>query len=111
MSAPDPGKPVEFRKIPAGDAPAPAPAPATPHVLKGQAERAEDAPHLEYFGEEDVDGFPTPTPRWVAYCPDCGAKLALAEHEACPFFGGPEKDKTGFTVAVHCAKGKTPGPA
>ena len=111
MSIPDRGKPVEFRKVPAGPLPSPTAtgeSPATRHMLRGRAPAGQEPPHVEYFGEEDVDGFPTETPRWVAFCPDCGAKLALEEHQACPFFGGPEVDKTGFVVAVHCDRRKSP---
>ena len=114
MTSPDRGKPVAFRKIPPEPAPAAADVTAsTParHVLRGQPTSGADAPHVEYFGEADVDGFPTETPKWVAFCPDCGAKLALDEHEACPFFGGPEVDKDGFVVAVHCGRKKAPDSA
>lgn len=111
MSNADRGKPVEFRKA-AEAAPAARTPEGTRHVLRGQpAAAGEEVPHVEFFGEEDVDGFPSETPRWVAFCPDCGAKLALKEHEACPFFGGPEKDRNGFVVAVHCGLPKSPPKA
>jgi hypothetical protein len=107
------GKPVQFRRVLREAAAAPAPGPPAPahakHVLRGQVEPGGEAPpHVEYFGEEDVDGFKSDRPRWVAFCPDCGAKLALEEHEACPFFGGPEVDRAGFVVAVHCGLRKAP---
>ena len=111
MSIPDRGKPVEFRKVAAEPSPSPTAAGETPpakHLLQGRAPAGQKPPHVEYFGEADVDGFPSDTPQWVAFCPDCGAKLALDEHEACPFFGGPEVDKDGFVVAVHCGRRKAP---
>jgi hypothetical protein len=64
-------------------------------------------PHVEFFTEESPDGFAEDEPRFVAFCPDCGAKLMLEEHEDCPFFGGSEVDEKGFVIAVHC--GLPPG--
>jgi hypothetical protein len=110
-AGPDRDQPVEFRpeSPPADVSPddrednSPAKRPPRRHVLRGRPYRAGAAPdHVEFFCEEDVDGFKTDEPRWVAFCPDCGAKLALREHEACPFFSGTEKDRKGFVVGVHC---------
>jgi hypothetical protein len=103
--SPDEGKQVEFRREQGNEAVGEGrPAPGK-HVLKGIPLDEEAPPsHVELFSEADVDGFPTETPRWVAFCPDCGSKLALEEHEACPFFGGREVDKSGFTVAVQCGR-------
>jgi hypothetical protein len=59
-------------------------------------------PHVEFFSETNPDGFPDDQPRFVAFCPDCGTKLTLQQHEDCPFFGGSETDRDGFVIAVHC---------
>lgn len=58
--------------------------------------------HLELFSEESVDGFPTDQPTWVAFCPECGTKLPLKDHEACPLFEGREVDEDGAVVALRC---------
>lgn len=97
------GKHVEFRRETGQEQVGEGPQQPAKHILKG-VPRNEGVcpPHVEFFSEESVDGFPTDTPRWVAFCPDCGSKLALEDHEACPFFGGREVDENGFVVAVHC---------
>ncbi len=59
-------------------------------------------PHVEFFTEDSPDGFRDDSPRFVAFCPDCGSKLTLEQHEDCPFFGGRETDRDGIVVAVHC---------
>ncbi len=59
-------------------------------------------PHVEFFTEDSPDGFRDDSPRFVAFCPDCGSKLTLEQHEDCPFFGGRETDGKGLVVAVHC---------
>ena len=58
---------------------------------------------LRVFSEKDVDGFPTDTPEWVTYCPRCGLKLPLAEHETCPNFQGEESAAGGEATGVRCA--------
>ena len=65
---------------------------------------------LRQFAEEDVDGFKSDTPRWVSFCPECGAKLPLAEHESCPNFSNPEKDASGAVTAFRCGCRTTKTP-
>ena len=55
------------------------------------------------FSEEHADGFVEDTPRWVAYCPDCGARLPLAKHEECEYYAGKERDEKGNVIAVRCS--------
>jgi hypothetical protein len=38
----------------------------------------------------------------VAFCPECGTKLPLKDHEACPLFEGREVDEDGAVVALRC---------
>jgi hypothetical protein len=55
-----------------------------------------------FVAEEHADGFPDEEPRWYAYCPDCDAKVPLAEHEECPFYAGCEVDERGALIAFRC---------
>ncbi len=71
-------------------------------IRKLPKDKGVSPPHVEFFAEDDTDGFKGDEPRFVAFCPDCGTKLTLEQHENCPFFGGPEKDSDGFVIAVHC---------
>ena len=112
-------RPVAFRRVePEEGTPAPTDAVSgarsgragNPHRLRSPDPRPGEA-HVETFCEEHVDGFKTDEPTWVAYCPDCGAKLALREHEACPFFSGPAVDDHGFTVGVQCGLTRREPPA
>jgi hypothetical protein len=97
------GKHVEFRRATGSEASPDAAKVREKHVLR-PVPRNEGVcpPHVEFFSEDSVDGFVSDTPQWVAFCPECGSKLALEDHEACPFFGGREVDRNGFVVAVHC---------
>jgi hypothetical protein len=65
---------------------------------------------LRALVEADVDGFPTDAPEWVAYCPRCGMKLPLAEHETCPNFRGEEAGPDGDAAGVRCAYEAAPAP-
>jgi len=56
-----------------------------------------------FLTEEHADGFVSDEPNWIAYCPDCDAKVSLLEHEECPYFGGEEKDEKGNLIAFRCA--------
>ena len=73
------------------------------HVIqKLRKEEGVCPPHVEFFTEDSPDGFKDGEPRFVAFCPDCGTKLTLEQHEDCPFFGGQEKGEDGVVIAVHC---------
>jgi hypothetical protein len=58
---------------------------------------------FKHFAEEHPDGFADETPRWVAYCPDCGARLPLQKHEECAYYAGEERDEKGNVMAVRCS--------
>jgi hypothetical protein len=67
---------------------------------------APDAKRIETarsFSESCPDGFVSDTPEWVAYCPECGAKLPLEDHLECAHYRGADKDASGETTAIECA--------
>ena len=103
------GKHVEFRRETGSETSPDASKAPGKHVLRGVPKNEGVCPpHMEFFSEGSADGPPKETPRWVAFCPECGSKLAIEDHEACPFFGGNRVDRSGFVVAVHCGYVESP---
>lgn len=65
---------------------------------------AASCPHRAvYFSEDSVDGFREERPYWVAYCPECDAKLGIGEHEECPYYRNSVIDQNGTVTVIYCA--------
>jgi hypothetical protein len=60
------------------------------------------------FSESCPDGFASDVPEWVAFCPECGAKLPLEDHVECAHYRGTGKGDSGEATTIECAYAQKP---
>ena len=72
-------------------------------IVPNQKQLPADTDTTRQFSESCPDGFVSETPEWVAYCPECGAKLPLKDHLACAHYRGMDEGESGEATAIECA--------